>query len=78
MVNGADAPRGHLFTLLHEYAHLLLHTGGLCDLITDTAATTADRALEARCKAIAAAILMPADAVLARPDVVSRRNAPDS
>jgi Zn-dependent peptidase ImmA (M78 family) len=50
----------------------------LCDLITDTAATTADRALEARCKAIAAAILMPADAVLARPDVVSRRNAPDS
>ena len=78
MVNGADAPRGRLFTLLHEYAHLLLHTGGLCDLITDTAATTPDRALEARCNAIAAAILMPADAVLARPDVVSRRNAPDS
>lgn len=78
MVNGADAPRGRLFTLLHEYAHLLLHTGGLCDLITDAAATTPDRALEARCNAIAAAVLMPAHAVLARPDVVSRRTAPGS
>ncbi len=78
MVNGADAPRGRLFTLLHEYAHLLLHTGGLCDLITDAAATSPDRALEARCNAIAAAILMPAAAVLARPDVISRHHAPGS
>ena len=78
MVNGADAPRGRLFTLLHEYVHLLLHTGGLCDLITDTAATTPDRALEARCNAIAAAILMPAVAVLARPEVIARKAAPSS
>lgn len=78
MVNGADAPRGRLFTLLHEYAHLLLHTGGLCDLITDTAATTPDRALEARCNAIAADILMPAPAVLARPEVIGRRHTPTS
>jgi len=78
MVNGADAPRGRLFTLLHEYAHLLLHTGGLCDLITDTAATTPDRALEARCNAIAATVLMPADAVLARPEVISRRTTPNT
>lgn len=78
MVNGADAPRGRLFTLLHEYAHLLLHTGGLCDLITDTAATTPDRALEARCNAIAASILMPAAVVLARPEVIARRATPGS
>ena len=78
MVNGADASRGRLFTLLHEYAHLLLHTGGLCDLITDTAATTPDRALEARCNAIAASILMPADAVLARPEVIARLAKPSS
>ena len=78
VVNGADAARGRLFTLLHEYAHLLLHTGGLCDLITDTAATTPDRALEARCNAIAAAVLMPAVAVLARPEVIARKGAPSS
>lgn len=75
IVNGADAPRGRLFSLLHEYAHLLLHTGGLCDITTDVAATTPDRRLEARCNAIAAAILMPRAAVLVQPEVVRREHA---
>lgn len=66
VVNGSDAPRGRLFTLLHEYAHLLLHTEGLCDTITDTRAVTPNRQIEARCNALAAAILMPADAVIER------------
>ena len=75
VVNGADAPRGRLFSLLHEYAHLLLHTAGLCDTTTDAAATTPNRRLEARCNAITTAmILMPADAVLARPEVAARRH----
>src|SRR5436305_1370186 len=33
MVNGSDAPRGRLFSLLHEYAHLLRRTAGLCDMV---------------------------------------------
>lgn len=78
VVNGADAPRGRLFSLLHEYAHLLLHTAGLCDTITDAAATTLDRRLEARCNAIAAMMLMPLEAVLALPDVVAREHRPES
>jgi Zn-dependent peptidase ImmA (M78 family) len=78
VVNGADAARGRLFTLLHEYAHLLLHTGGLCDTVTDPRATTPDRQLEGRCNAIAAAILMPAPAVLSRPEVVAREHDPTS
>src|SRR5438034_6264295 len=72
VVKGADAACGRLFTLVHEYVHLLLHMGGLCDTVTDVRATTPDRQLEARCNAIAAAILMPADAVLARPEVIAR------
>lgn len=63
VLNGADWPRGRLFSLLHEYAHLALHTAGLCDTTTDTKTMTADRALEARCNAIAAEALMPASAV---------------
>ncbi len=78
VVNGADGPRGRLFSLLHEYAHLMLHTSGLCDAITDTTTTSPDRQLEARCNAIAAAILMPAESVLARPEVIARDNSPDS
>lgn len=75
VVNGADATRGRLFSLLHEYAHLLLHTGGLCDTVTDAGATSPDRRLEARCNAIAAAILMPHAAVLAQPEVQALVNA---
>ncbi len=76
MVNGSDAARGRLFSLLHEFVHLLLHTGGLCDTVTDTRATTPDRQLEARCNSIAAAMLMPRDAVLSNPEVAARKDAP--
>ncbi len=78
VVNGSDAPRGRLFSLLHEYAHLLLRTGGLCDTVTDLQATTPDRRLEARCNAIAAAILMPGEAVITLPSVVARERTPES
>lgn len=78
MVNGSDAARGRLFSLLHEYAHLLLHTGGLCDTVTDTKAADPDRALEARCNAIAAATLMPREQVLVSPEVADRRATPES
>jgi Zn-dependent peptidase ImmA (M78 family) len=78
VVNGADAARGRLFSLLHEYAHLLLHTEGLCDTISDTTATTPDRQLETRCNAIAASTLMPRAAVLAQPEVRAREHAPNS
>ncbi|MFE6620294.1 XRE family transcriptional regulator [Streptomyces sp. NPDC057740] len=78
MVNGADSARGRLFSLLHEYAHLLLHTGGLCDTISDLRATSPDRKLEARCNAIAAAILMPKADVLRRPQVIARKSDPTS
>lgn len=77
VVNGADFPRGRLFTLLHEYVHLLLRIGGLCDTVSDLQATTPDRALEARCNAIAAGILMPAAAVLIRPQVRERAERPE-
>ncbi|TDC74791.1 XRE family transcriptional regulator [Streptomyces hainanensis] len=74
MLNGADSPRGRIFSLMHEYAHLILHTGGLCDTITDLKSTSPNRRLEARCNAIAAAILMPAARVLSRPEVTRRIN----
>lgn len=67
MLNGADWPRGRLFSLLHEYAHLILHTAGLCDTTTDMQARTEARQIEARCNALAAAILMPAANILGSP-----------
>lgn len=78
VLNGSDYPRPRLFSLLHEFAHLVLHTEGLCDVVTDDEPRTADRALEARCNAIAAAVLMPAAEVRARPEVVARKDIPKS
>lgn len=77
VANGADGARGRLFSMLHEYAHLVLHTAGLCDTVSDARATNPDRELEARCNAIAAAILMPAGDVLAQPLVTARAHRPE-
>ena len=76
VLNGADWPRGRLFSLMHEYSHLLLHTAGLCDTTTDRRAMTENRRIETRCNALAAEILMPASQVLEQPLVV--RHSPGS
>ena len=65
VVNGSDSPRGRLFSVVHEYAHLLLHTEGLCDLVSDHRAVDENQQLEARCNAIAAEMLMPSDLIQA-------------
>jgi Zn-dependent peptidase ImmA (M78 family) len=68
VVNGSDFARGRLFSQLHEYPHLILHTDGLCDMAPGRP-TSADLRLEVRCNAIAAAILMPRAAVLGLAEV---------
>lgn len=66
-------PRGRLFSLMHEYAHVLLQTGGLCDTTTDMRAANPDRDLEARCNATAGSLLVPSHALLARGEVITRK-----
>lgn len=77
VLNGADFARGRLFSLVHEYAHLLLHTAGLCDTTTDRRATSENRQVEARCNSLAAEILMPTSDVL-NSALVARHRAGDS
>lgn len=47
-----DIPYARIFSLLHEYAHVLLRTAGICDLDDHTT-------LERYCNQVAAAVLMP-------------------
>lgn len=54
-LNGADWPRGKVYTILHELAHVAFRSNGLCDLNG-----LQDFELERRCDAVAAAALMPA------------------
>ena len=63
VANIKDAPRGRIFTLVHEVAHVLLSDGGICDL-HESADDGASR-IEAYCNRVAGATLFPRSAVLA-------------
>lgn len=65
MLNGADFPRGRIFTLLHELAHLLLNADGVCDALPRRQARSPSDEVEILCNQVAAAILMPASAFTA-------------
>ncbi|MFE7846141.1 helix-turn-helix domain-containing protein [Microbacterium sp. NPDC057407] len=56
-LNGADWPRGKIYTLLHELVHVGRRHSGLCDLSRDAASPE-----ERYCDEAAAAALMPAKA----------------
>ena len=64
ILNGGEAHAGRLFTLLHEFTHLLLRQGGVCDL-APVDNETPDARIEAFCNAVAGNALVPADALLA-------------
>jgi Zn-dependent peptidase ImmA (M78 family) len=62
VINALDWPRGQVFTLLHEFAHVMLREGGLCNLLEPDTGIT--RRVEMFCNAVAGAIIMPADSFL--------------
>jgi len=68
-LNGSDFQRGRLYTLAHELAHLALNAGGLCDLHEADRSTRATDQIELYCNRVAAAALMPREAVLRAPSV---------
>ena len=70
-LNGSDFPRPRLFTLLHECTHLALNAGGICDLHEATKNQSPVDRIEHYCNAVAAAALMPAEALLHLPAVRS-------
>lgn len=61
-VNALDSPRGQVFTLAHEFAHLMLREGGLCNLLEPTGGYA--RAVETWCNALAGSLLIPKVAFL--------------
>jgi len=64
VVNRKDSLRGRIFTLFHEFTHVLLRDGGLCDLEDEGRRDAEDEAIEVFCNAIAAATLVPQTALL--------------
>ena len=63
VANAKDSPRGRVFTILHELAHILLRQSPLCDLQEDHLPLAEDQRTEVFCNAVAGSILVPASAL---------------
>jgi len=68
-VNRKDALTRRTFSLLHEFAHLMIHVSGVSDLETDANRPPEDQRIEVFCNHVAAAALMPKGSLLAQPGV---------
>ena len=62
VVNAQDARYGQVFTLAHEFAHLMLREGGLCGLFEPDSGI--GRRIEMWCNATAGSLLMPRASLL--------------
>jgi len=60
-VNRTVRPNGRIFTMMHEFAHLMLRQGGLCDIEESLARPPEEQRFEVFCNRIAAATLVPGD-----------------
>ena len=70
-VSTKDQPEARSFSLLHEFVHVVSHTGGMCDMRVGAAGTHASSGpLEAFCNHVAAAALVPRSDILAHSIVV--------
>jgi Zn-dependent peptidase ImmA (M78 family) len=71
-VNRKDALTRRTFSLLHEFAHLMIHVSGVSDLETDEKRPPEDQRIEVFCNHAAAAALMPKESLLAQPGVTEQ------
>jgi Zn-dependent peptidase ImmA (M78 family) len=62
LLNSKDAPHGRIFSLLHEFAHILLHAGGHETSRMVGVRSPEEQPLEIAANAFAAAALLPAHA----------------
>jgi Zn-dependent peptidase ImmA (M78 family) len=60
LLNSKDAPHGRIFSLLHEFAHILLHAGGHQTSRMMGTRSPEEQPLEVAANAFAAAALLPA------------------
>ena len=69
VVNGKDSPNARIFSMLHEFAHIMLRQGGICDFSEES--QVGPQEPEVFCNNVAGATLVPKDYLLEE-DIVSR------
>ena len=74
VVNGSDFPNAKTFTLLHEFVHLLLHLGGICDPYAYVVrGRSRNSHIEVFCNHVAGAILVPASSLVNHASVIAKK-----
>jgi Zn-dependent peptidase ImmA (M78 family) len=64
VLNSKDSPSGRAFTLIHEFAHVLLDKGGICDLEELEVEHSENQRVEFFCNMAAGAVLIPRESLL--------------
>lgn len=77
VINSKDSIRGKIFTLMHEYVHLLLHNAGICDLANYEKPATDEEKIETFCNMVAGGVLVPSNYLL-NEDVVRKQRSRES
>lgn len=72
-VNRKLAPNGRTFTMLYEFAHLLLGASGVCDIEESLPRNRREQSVEVFCNHVAGAALVPKSELLAHPLVAPAR-----
>ena len=76
VVNIKDSPRGRIFSLAHELAHLMLREEGLCDLAEEAPRPAQEQRVEVFCNRVAGALLVPAEHLLRERIVLDHPHSP--
>ena len=63
-LNIKDTPRGRIFTLLHEFAHIMLEQSGICDLHESYKRSPNEQKFEVFCNHVSGATLLPKQTLL--------------
>lgn len=58
-LNIKDSPKGRIFTLLHEFAHIMLKQGAICDVDEHLSRNREEQRIEVFCNHVAGAALIP-------------------
>ena len=77
VVNSKDTPRGRIFSMLHELAHVALQRSGLCEPDEGRARPPEEQRIEVFCNHVAGAALIPMDDLLQDEDVRGRQRSTD-
>jgi len=76
-VNGKDSPYGRVFTLIHEFVHLMIGATGMSNLRISNRPRSQEQRIEQFCNCVAGEVLVPRRDLLEHPSVRDSRGRVD-